>query len=34
VKDRNNGDLLTMGAVHFKLIDEQALARGGMRILL
>jgi pSer/pThr/pTyr-binding forkhead associated (FHA) protein len=29
-----HGDLLGMGALRFKLVDEQALALGGTRILL
>ncbi|MCG6865370.1 MAG: FHA domain-containing protein [Thiogranum sp.] len=29
-----HGDLLAMGALRFKLVDEQALALGGTRILL
>jgi pSer/pThr/pTyr-binding forkhead associated (FHA) protein len=29
-----HGDLLTMGTLRFKLVDEQALALGGTRILL
>jgi len=29
-----HGDLLSLGAMRFKLVDEQALALGGTRILL
>ena len=29
-----HGDLLAMGALRFKLVDEQTLAMGGTRILL
>jgi len=33
-KRLKHGDLLTMGALNFKLVDEEALALGGTRILL